>query len=153
VAVKLEIRGAEDFARLAARLREVGDKDLRRKLYKGLNAAAKSAKAAIKPNVRAKLPQRGGAAEFIASTLRVTQSNRGGGANPRVVIWSKSNHNIRAIDRGQLRHPVYGRRNAWAVTQVEPDTFTEPIESRAPEMREEMVKVIRVVAAKVERGR
>ena len=152
MAVDLEIRGAEEFARLAARLREVGDKGLRRELYKGLNAAAKPAKAAIKPNIRAKLPHRGGAGDFVASTLRVTQSNRGG-QNPAVIIWSKSNHNIRAINRGQLRHPVFDNKKAWANTAVEPDTFTGPIEERAPEMREEILKVIKTVAAKVERGR
>jgi hypothetical protein len=152
MAVDLRITGAQDFARLSARLREVGDKGLRRELYKGLNAAAKPAKAAIKPNIRARLPHRGGAGDFVASTLRVTQSNRGG-QNPAVIIWSKSNHNIRAINRGQLRHPVYGNKKVWANTAVEPDTFTEPIESRASQMRQDMEKVIKVVAAKVERGR
>jgi hypothetical protein len=151
MAVDLRITGAQDFARLSARLREVGDKGLRRELYKGLNAAAKPAKAAIKPNIRARLPHRGGAGDFVASTLRVTQSNRGG-QNPRVVIWSKSNHNIGAINRGTLRHPVFGNKSAWASTSVEPDTFTEPIEAQAPQIRQEMEKVIRDVAAKIGRG-
>ena len=124
--ISLEVRGAEDFARLGKRLREVGNRELRKELLAGLNRAAKPAKEAVKPNIREKLPHKGGAGEFVASTLKVTQSNRSAGKNPRVTIWSKSNHNISAIDKGRLRHPIFGNKKVWSTTPVEPNTFTAP---------------------------
>jgi hypothetical protein len=147
----LEIRGAEEFARVAARVRAVGDKELRKELYAGLNRAAKPAVAAIKPNVVAKLPHRGGAGQFIASGLRTNVRGRGG-ANPSVKILSKSGHNISALDAGRLNHPVFGTRGVWRSQAVEPNIFTEPIEERAPEIRQEMLKTIRDVARKIDRS-
>jgi hypothetical protein len=150
--VELEIRNAEDFARLAKRLREAGDagKGLRKELSKGLNQAAKPAKAAIKPSVRARLPHRGGLAGTIASTISVRQSNISAGRNPRVRIVVRGTHNIDALDKGHVRHPVFGDRSVWREESVPPRAFTDPVAQRAPQMRQEMSEAIRSVAKKIE---
>lgn len=146
----LEIRGADEFARVARRVREVGSKELRKELYAGLNRAAKPAGPLIKANVAAKLPHRGGAGQFFATRLRTNVKGRAG-ATPRVTVLSRSGHNIAAVNRGTLSHPVYGNRGVWASQPVQPDIFTEPIERMAPQIRQEMLNTIRDVARKVER--
>lgn len=147
----IEIRGAEEFGTLSRRLKAVGDRELRKELYRGLNRAAKPAKAKVKPNVAAEMPKKGGAATFITTDLKVTQSNRGAGRNPGITIWSKSPHDIRKINKGQLRHPVFGNRKKWATQSVPAGSFTDPIKEAAPEMRVEMERTIRDVAAKLGR--
>jgi hypothetical protein len=149
--IDIQIRGAEEFGVLSRRLKEAGDKGLRKELYAGLNRAAQPAKAAVRPNVLAEMPKRGHLAEFLSSSTKVTQSNRGAGRNPGVTIRSKSPHNIRKIDKGNLRHPVFGSRKVWVAQAVPAGAFTDPIKERAPEMRVEMERTIRAVAAKLER--
>lgn len=150
--IELEIRNAEDFARLAKRLREAGDagKGLRKELSKGLNQATKPAKAAIKPSVRARLPRRGGLAETIASTISVRQSNISAGRNLRMPIVVRGTHNIDALDKGHVHHPVFGDRSVWREESVPPRAFTDPVAQRAPQMRQEMSEAIRSVAKKIE---
>lgn len=150
--IDLEIRNAEDFARAAKRLKAEGSqgKGLRRELLKGLNRAAKPAKDAIKPSVLVKLPHRGGLAATIAGDISVRQSNVSTGANPRVRIVVRGNHDILGMDRGVVHHPVFGNRDAWRTQSIPARAFTEPVEKRAPQMRQEMSQVIRDVAKKVE---
>lgn len=152
--IELEIRNAEAFAQVAKRLRAAGEggKGLRRELSKGLNRAAKPAKDAIKPSVRAKLPHRGGLAATIAGTISVRQSNVASGRNPRVRITVRGSHDIDALDKGSVRHPVFGNRKVWRTEPVTPHAFTDPVAQRAPQMRQEMSQVIRAFAAKVEKG-
>lgn len=149
MAVELRITGADDFARLSRRLREAGDKGLRKELLKGLQTAAKPAKDDVKRSFATRLPRRGGLAGVMARS-RVSLRTRTG-ANPSIRIVATSPHNVRAMEAGTIRHPVYGNRGKWASQSIQPGVFTDPIEARAPEVRREMVKVMKTVA-KVERG-
>jgi hypothetical protein len=144
----IEIRGAEEFGVLSRRLKEVGDKGLRRELLSGLQRAAKPAKVDVKASFANRLPKRGGLAAEMA-TSRVSLLSRAG-RNPSVKIKATSPHSVGAMDKGRLRHPVFGNKDNWVDQSIEPGVFSEPIEARAPEMRQEMEQVIRRVAAKIE---
>ena len=149
----IEIRGgAEDLAILAKRLKETGDKGLRKELLSGLQRAAKPAKAAVRASVLSELPHRGGLADLIGGSLKVTLNTRSAGRNPGVRIWSKDSHDISKLNKGELRHPVFGNRKNWVAQVIKAGIFTDPIEQRAPQMRQEMGQVMRTVAAKIEAG-
>ena len=148
----IEIRGAEEFGTLSRRLKSMGDdgKGLRKELYAGLNRAAKPARAAVKESILSELPRRGGLADLIASDTKVTFNKRGLGRNPSIRITSKSPHEIRKLNQGILRHPLFGNRKVWQSQKIPAGAFTDPIEKLAPQMRVEMEQVIRTVAAKIE---
>lgn len=138
-------RGAEDFGRLARSLRAIGDKELKRELYRGLNRAAKPAKDKVKPSAQSELPKRGGLNDFIAGSTRASVRTRSGRRNPSVRIVARGPHDVYALDRGRVRHPVFGNRNAWRTQQINPGWFSEPIAQMAPQMRQEMDQVLRDV--------
>jgi len=55
------------------------------------------------------------------------------------------------MDEGEIRHPVYGhRKGRWATTTVKPGWFSDAEEAAAPKVRDELVKAIDIVAAKLE---
>lgn len=145
----IEIRGAEEFGVLSRRLKEAGDKGLRRELLSGLQRAAKPAKAEVKASFATRLPQRGGLAAQMA-TSRVSLLSRAG-RNPSVRIKATSPHAVGAMDKGRLRHKTFGHE-PWVDQAIQPGVFSDPIEARAPQMRQEMEQVIRRVAAKIERN-
>ena len=147
----IQIRGAEEFGILSRCLKEAGDKGLAKELRAGLMRAAKPAKDAIRPSLAAKLPHRGGLAAEMAAT-RISLRAAGAGRNPRVRIVANAPHDLRKMDKGTLAHPVFGDRKVWRTQSIEPGVFSDPIQERAPQMRDEMGQAMRRVAAKIEGG-
>lgn len=150
--VDLRIEGAEDLAKVAKALRQVGDKELKRELFAGLNRATKPLKEEARRSAERTLPKRGGLAKRIAKTSMRTR-RRTGEANPAVWIQAKTDPRP---DRGELRHPVFeqpGRPVVWVSQKVTPGWFTRPMEAGADEVRRELAKVIDDVADKINRIR
>lgn len=147
---RVEIRGAEQFDRLARRLREAGDKDLRRELYAALNRSTKPVRGQVKANARAILPQRGGAARLVARSSVTTRGKAG--KHPSVRIVAKNGINLYAVNRGILRHPLFGRRKHWYTTPVQPGWFTDPIERAKPHIQRELIEAMHDIAVKITRG-
>lgn len=147
--VELRIEGARNLEKLSKKLKAAGDATLRKELYAGINRATKPAKTAIKEAARRELPKKGGLNEFIAKSS-VTTRTRGGGKNPGVqIVAKKKGHDIRAIDRGRLRHPVWGNRRVWVTQQIKPGFFTDTIGAQINDLRRAVIKVLDDIARKV----
>jgi len=142
VVADITITGVDNLQRLARDLKEIGDKELRKELYKGINRSTKPMKAKVKNAALADMPKAGGLNKFVASA-RLSTTTRGGGRNPGVTIKGrKSGHDLRAIDRGKLRHPVFGDREVWVNQKVKPGFFTKTLAAEAPTVRKELIGVI-----------
>lgn len=146
----LVIKGADDLGVLAKRLKEVGDKTLRKELLAGIRVATKGTKAAIKANALSSLPARGGLAAIVANSKVSTKTRTTGAIGIR--ITAANPHSIRGMDRGNLRHPVFGNRGKWVSQKVKAGWFTDPIEADAPNIRYEIGQAMSSVAAKLERN-
>lgn len=139
--------GAAQLAALAAALKAAGNKGLQRELSKGINSALKPLKAAVAQSALAKLPSSGGLAARAAGIPVRTRRNANG---VRVVASGRGGmKNVKALDAGSVRHPVFGR-NAWVSQSVTPGFWTEPTEALAPEVRAELMKAIDAVAKQIE---
>lgn len=146
------MRGSYQLEELARRLREAGNKDLTRELLRGINRSLKPAKAAVKAAALRDLPQGGGLNRFVASS-RIGSRTRTRGRNPAVFLTGKkSGHDLRAIDRGRVRHPVFGNRDAWVTQQVEPGWWSRTLSEQAPAIRREVIRAMDEVAEKVAHG-
>jgi hypothetical protein len=149
----VEIRGAENLGRLARELRRLGDKELRRALYKGLNSAAKPLKADARANALATLPHRGGLNKVISRSSMRTSTRTGKNPSVRIVVKS---HDARIDSQGRLRHPVFAGRKTpshqrvWVTQQVPPGWFTKPARAAAPAVRRQIESVLSEVARQVE---
>ena len=154
MAVDLNVHGAAKLGAVANRLKETGDKDLRKELYRGIQRAGKPARAAVVAAAREVLPKRGGVNDFIADALKTrisTLANRSNDAAIRLTA-SRKGTDLRSINRGRLRHPVFGNRKAWSDTKVPKGWVEAAVVEQTPEIRKEIVKVLDDVAEKMLRG-
>lgn len=142
----LAIVGADKFQKVARELKKAGDKGLSKELYSAINRATKPLRAEAKKSAAQKLPKAGGLNKRVSRTRMSTR--RRGGKNPGVRIVATGMEQLAMMDKGHVRHPVWGNRGRW-VNQPIPDAegwFTQPMEEGAPIVRREIVDAIDKVA-------
>jgi hypothetical protein len=140
--------GANKLSDLGKALRAAGAKDLRKELLAAMQRTAKPLKAAGRRAAAERLPHSGGLADRVASgkfTARTSTSAKSAG----VRIVAKAGMDLPAMDRGRLRHPVYGT-GAWVSQNIQPGWFSGALEEQAPAVRVELLAAIDEVAQKLE---
>ena len=140
-----EIRGVEQLAALARRLKEVGDKGLTREFSRSVTAATKPLVQELRASARATLPKSGGLAERVARSQIRTQRRASSG----VRVTARNAYSIKQMDEGRVRHPVFGNRAAWATQSVRSGWWTKPTEKVGPEVRQALMQAMEAVARKV----
>jgi hypothetical protein len=148
--VSVEIRGAEQLAALSKALKDAGEKDLQRELSKAITAAVKPVKPAVQKSARRILPKRGGLAARVAKAS-ITTRKRSGPRIAGVRVVATSRDSLRQIDRGFIRHPVFGNRERWVTQRVQPGWFTEPTEAMRDDVQRALIKAMNDVAKKLSR--
>lgn len=143
--MSVEVKGADQLAKLAAALKEAGNKDLQRELSKALNRAVKPLKSDIKQSAQSVLPKRGGyAAAIAASKLSTRRPNTSKGTGLRIV--GRNRYSLYHADQGVIRH---GTGKDQAIT---PGWWTKPTEAIAPEVRKEIESAMAEVVKKIDRS-
>ncbi len=126
-----EIKGTAKLIRKKTAFRNY-DPVLRRHLTKRLKAATAPLRREIEASALETLPKAGGlnvlAAKSLTSTRVVLQGKRTG-----VRLTTRNPHSIRQLDRGRVRHPLYGNRKFWYTQTVEPGWWSKPVEESKPE--------------------
>ena len=148
--VDLRVSGADDLERVARRLKEAGNKGLRRALLKRIREVNKDTITAIRANALATLPRRGGYADIIADSKIGTRTKMSGNS-VGVSLQGRNGFDLRSLNRGRLRHPTYGH-GPWVSQAVEPGFFTDPIEADLPRLQQGVVKAIDDIRDEIERG-
>lgn len=150
--IELRVEGADKLARVSKALRQAGDKDLAKELRQGITRAVKPLKVAAKQSASSTLPSRGGLGKRVSRTS-LPHSKRGGAKNPGIRIKALPNAvaDPLRIDRGRVRHPVWGR-GPWVLQDVTPGWFTKPMNEAGPAVRAEIAAALDVVAAKIARS-
>lgn len=146
----IKVVGADRLARLSRALKDAGDKELRRELGTGLRRAARPMRDTFKAGALGFLPHRGGLAEEVAEGMRFTTKVSTGKSPAVRITASLPGHDLPAIDRGRLRHPVFGNQHNWVTQQIRPNFWTDSGYVAAPAVRAELVKAIDAVARKLE---
>ena len=123
--VKIEVRGEEQLARVAGAIASAMPNDLRKKLLRGIREQVKPVIKDVKATALSTLPERGGLNKFVAkSTIGVRTRTSGEGAGVRIVA-KKSGHDIYNLNRGRLRHPLFGmEKGPWFTQQIKPGFFS-----------------------------
>lgn len=146
--MSVEIKGADQLARLSKQLRDAGAKDLQRELAQGINRALKPMKEDIRQSALDSLPKRGGFAAAIAGSKLRTRRRTGRVAGVRVV--AENRFSLYHPDRGEVRHRVKGKPAAqWPVQRIQPGWWTRPTEGSAPAVRKELLAALDAVAKKL----
>lgn len=143
--------GAKKLANLAKALQEVGDRGLQKELYSGINRAVKPLTDSVKRSTPQFLPRR--YAVELAKSLRVKTRNRRNGVT---LLGSASTpggkeRDLASLNRGRLRHPLYGNRRYWYDQPVKKNWWDDPLLAGAGEVRAEIEKVLDDVAHQIEK--
>lgn len=155
----IRVEGIEGMAALARDLKAAGEKGLTKELRSGLQRSIRPLKEAAREGALEALPKSGGlAAEVAASGFsgRVSLLGR----NPSVKIEGKGKenaqgqrHDLKAMDRGRIRHPRFGHRHSrWYTQLVRPGWFSMTLESKSDRVHVELLKAAQAVADKLGRG-
>ncbi len=149
--VSLSIKGAEQLGALAKRMRAEGEagKGLKRELTSSITLATKPLRAKAKMEAQARLPQSGGLAAVV-SKASITSRVRTG-RDPGVIIQARGDA-ARSTDRGFVRHPVFGNREVWVTTKVDPGWFTDTMRAGAPVVRKAVLIGMRRVSVRIQKG-
>lgn len=163
--MRIEVSGAKDCFRLAGALHEAGHKNLKRELDKGSRLAGDLIAAAVTDptSLHRYVPQgferRMDLSVRTKVEVRLVQSRR-----ITVVVWAsgkRERRDIRAMNRGVLRHPVYGRMrrlkdgtlkaNPWVVQSIRPGLIDEPAREAMPKAVQAIEDAVKRVVDKIGR--
>jgi hypothetical protein len=149
----VEVHGAEELAALSRRLKAAGDKGLQRELSKGIAKAMEPLKRELPASARSHLPRRGGLGNLVAqSKVRTSRRNSGRAVGLRLQA-ANPNLQLRKLDDGELKHPVFrraGRPVVWVTQPVRPGWFTDPTQAAAPVVRAQVQAAMSAVAAQID---
>ena len=168
--VSVRVAGGADLTSVRRRLRMLGEKGLSRQMSQALQRAAKP----VGPAVRAEVPKAmpSGYAPILSKSLRFRTSaaERRGSASVTIRIYGdgrKEKRDVVRLNRGELRHPVFGRtrplknharykatsmKNPWAVQRVRKGFVDRPVDRLGPDVSREMQQVVDWVADQITRG-
>ena len=151
--MEVEVRGdVEKLRALSRRLKAQGEKGLTKELRSGISRAAKPLQADVRAGIPQYLPS--GYAPVLQGALRLRTSITQSGV--RITAAGKGKRRpreVRRMDGGVLRHPVFGRyRDPWVNQAVRPGFFRAPIQAGAPQVRTQIKQVIDAVATKLAGG-
>lgn len=141
----IHVTGAAALRDLGRRFRAAGEggKQLRREMLAAIRTEVKVLGAEMSAHAGKVLPQRGGFAARAAKvpiTARTRLSGRKAGVR-MVVEDKKGGMDLRRIDGGRLRHPVFGNRHRWVTQEIKPGAFTEPFEAAADDLRSTLQRI------------
>lgn len=154
--IELQVYGAEKLVRLAAKLKEIGEVGLRRRMLAELRKAGNELRDAERSAVLA-LPAakyQTGLREQIAAATVVRTRATGRAAGVRVMVNAARLGGKRRLpvlmNRGAWRHPVYGNREAWVNQSSQRGWWEEPGARLNPVLRQRMLAVLEQVAAELQ---
>jgi len=139
--VHLSPKSVADLKQLGEAYR-AGDKDIRKAIRDGLTKAGKPLADKVVREGAAKMPRRGGfAARIAASRGRVAGSYTSRGATVSIAIANREKDALKALDEGQLRHPVW-KTGVWAAQSVPAHAFTNAFNAGADDVRDDMNEAV-----------
>jgi hypothetical protein len=133
-------------------MRAEGRKDLSREMGKALERAAEPVKKAITAEADKVMPS--GYRELLTGSLRHRMSRRNGGQQAQVIVRTyadgkKERRDVISLEKGQLRHPLFGRKKVWYVTSITPGFHARGVESAADNAQDAMIQVVDKFAARL----
>lgn len=163
----LRIRGDDRLRKVAAQIREAGDKGLGREMSAALRKAAEPIKAEIRKSAESTMPVSGGYSALLSKSLRWRLQVRSGARIANVTLTTtadgaKEKRDLGRLESGELRHPVFGRSrklrsgkrksNPWATTKIRPGFHKRGTDKAGDAAEKEMGAVLDDLAARLAKG-
>jgi hypothetical protein len=161
MSLEIRIEGAATLHKVAAQIYAEGRRNLAREMGNALSKAADPVKVSIRAEAERTMPKHGGYAGLFSKSLRFRLERRNGQqqATAQLITYAdgtKQRRDIVALNRGNLRHPVYGRSrrltagpnagnqkaNPWAVTSIRAGFHKRGTDHAIEEAQKQLGKVV-----------
>lgn len=162
--MRVQVSGQKDLFRLAHNLHAAGQKNLKKELDKASRQAGKVIEDEIKAHTKEYIPQ-GFERRFDLALDTKTEVRLVASRRITVVIWAmgkRQRRDIRAINAGRLRHPVYGRMrrlkdgtlkaNPWVEQRIRPGLVDVPATRAMPKAIKKIEGAVERVTQKIVKG-
>lgn len=149
----ITVRGAEKLAKLAGAVQQYAP-ELRKELLREIRTGVRPLLPKIRNEATETLPSRGGLAGIVADAQYVVRTRTSGKQVGVRVEGRLPGHDLRSIDRGNLRHPVFaraGRRRTWVGQRVAQGFFSRPANYAKPDLQGAVIEAMEKVATTIER--
>ncbi len=124
--------GLQELRVIAGRLRKAAARDLTYELRKAQRKAFQPLQKEIKAEAEATLPKLGGYNVIMSKAVKVTVTTGAGrtALNARVYATGKGEErDVRQVNAGILRHPLFGHRRSWHTTRVRAGFVDRPVKA------------------------
>lgn len=142
-AVAFEIQGRDQFLQLATNLQRARQQ-LLTELNKGVEEELKKLPNQLRASAIRTLPTHGGLDRRVAASSMTVVRRPGG-----VRLATISRDSLRQLDRGHLRHPVFGNRQKWVPQRVPEGWWTKPVEAAKPGIQRRLAEALDRVGRRV----
>jgi len=124
-----------DLNKVSKALKAAATKEMRTALRKIMAEETKPTRKKIKQSAIDNLPSTGKLNKWTASMPSQNTDFREKSAGVRIRM-SKKGHDIAALNRGRLRHPLFGNRKHWYTQTIAEGFFTKPIEEDEADLKQ-----------------
>jgi hypothetical protein len=152
----VRISGAEQLRKVAAQIQATGDKGLGREMGRALNKAIEPIKTAIAESAAETMPS--GYRGVLTASLkhRRTQRTAARTASLKLTTFApgkRERRDVVRLNKGQLRHPVFGRRRKpWTTTAIRPGFYDRGTKGAMPEVEKRLGEVLDDFARRLAKG-
>jgi hypothetical protein len=149
---EVKVTGTAKLRQVQKRLRVVGDQGLGKQMGKALREAAKPLQPAVRRQALSAMPS--GYGPILSKSLRFRTAITSSRDTADVVIrvygqGRRERRDVPTLNRGRLRHPLYGNRNRWFEQRVRPGFVDRPADRLLPDVARQMQAVIDYVADQI----
>lgn len=144
----IELRGADQLRALSMRLKDLGDKELKREFSKAITAATKPLVQDLRQSARETLPKKGGLNERIAKS-QIRTVRRASSRTQGIRVTAKNAYVLGRLDQGHVRHPVFGHK-VWVDQTVKSGWWTRPTEAIGPQVIRSVEAAMQHMARKLD---
>jgi len=142
-------QGVDQLRALSRRLKDFGDKGMKREFSREVAAVMKPLRTSDLPqSARENLPREGGLNEKVAKTVyRIVRRTGTRSAGLRLV--GRNMYNIYRMNKGQNRHPI-PNTNKWTTQRITPGWFDKPTNRARPAIQSGMVRAMDRMARQID---
>ena len=147
-----QIEGTEQFRAAAKALNELGDREVRKAVYRSFREIAKPLGEAARDSGAEAMPHRGGlSARVAASKVGIRNSTTGRNPGVAIILTTREGYKLGYLNQGSLRHPVFGHRKTWRGQTVPAGKFTEGFEKGADKVRAKVIDALETTTSEAMR--
>ena len=148
----VDVAGGDRLRRVQQRLKQLGDTGLGRVMGRELRAASDALRPAIRTAAGEHMPS--GYGPTLSKSLLFRQAIRTARQEATVTFNTRARgkaepRRVTALNRGIVRHPLYGNRAHWYTTPARPGFVDRPVARLQPQIRRRMDSVVAYVADQI----